>query len=293
MAEKFDPSFIPMSEAVQDFAKQLDSQTEDDFFPTGFSSHDLSLGRLRRGTLTLVGARPSIGKTALMLSMALRQLEAGIQVYFFSLEMPIHDMIGRLVSIKTGIALFDVLQRRTTDAQAREIIGALPTLASFRADWTEDSNLKNIGKLFAQIERGSRSIVYVDFLGLVHVPGLGAADSYAATTEVGLSLKRAALALQVPVVAAVQLNRSVELRREKHPVLSDFRDSGRLEEAADLALGLYRPGFIDDKLSDNELQVFCLKHRNGPRVNYVLAWDKECARAREKTGLSWTEVAQR
>ena len=291
MAEKLDPTFVPMSEAVQGFVKQLDSQTEDDFFPTGFPSHDLSLGRLRRGTLTLVGARPSIGKTAFMGSMALRQLEAGIQVYFFSLEMPIYDMIARLVSIKTGIPLFDVLQRRTTDAQVQEIVGTLPTLASFRADWAEDSNLKNMGKLFAQIERGSRSIVYVDFLGLVQVPGMGAADSYAATTEVGLSLKRAALTLQIPVVAAVQLNRNVELRREKHPILSDFRDSGGLEEAADLALGLYRPGFTDDKLSDNELQVFCLKHRNGPRLNYMLAWDKECARAREKTSLSWTEVA--
>ncbi|MCH8054655.1 MAG: DnaB-like helicase C-terminal domain-containing protein [Deltaproteobacteria bacterium] len=291
MAEKVDPKFTSMSEAVREFEKQFDSQTEDDFFTSGFASHDSALGRLRRGMLILIGARPSMGKTAFMLRSALAQLLAGIRVYFFSLEMPRSDMIARLVSIKTGISLFDILQHRITEDQAREMVGVLPTIATLRGEWSEESNLKRIVQLFTQIERGSRSIAYVDFLGLVEVPGLGAGESYAATTEIGLGLKRMAMQLQIPVVVAVQLNRKVELRKEKHPVLADFRDSGRLEEAADLALGLYRPALYDEKLPDDELQVFCLKHRNGPRCNYVLAWDKECARAREKTKLSWTEVA--
>jgi len=97
--------------------------------------------------------------------------------------------------------------------------------------------------------------------------------------------------LQIPVVAGVQFNRAIELRKEKQPTLADFRDSGRLEEIADVALGLYRPGKDNEQIPDNELQVFCLKNRNGPRVNYVLAWDETCARAREKTKSSWTEVA--
>jgi hypothetical protein len=83
-----------------------------------------------------------------------------------------------------------------------------------------------------------------------------------------LALKRAAMQLKIPIVAGVQLNRQVESRKEKHPTLADFRDSGRLEEIADLALGLHRPGFYDRQVIDNELQVFCLKNRNGPRSNY-------------------------
>jgi len=291
MLEKTDPRFTPMADAVREFQKQFDSQSAADFFPTGFDSHDQVLGRLRRGTLMLVGARPSMGKTAFMLCSALKQIEAGIRVYFFSLEMPRADMIARLVSIKTGITLLDILERRISDDEACEIIGVLPELSTLPADWTEEANLKQMAKLFSQIERGSRSIVYVDFLGLVHVPGLGAADQYAAVTEIGLSLRRAAMELNIPIVAGVQLNRLLELRKDKHPTLSDFRDSGRLEEIADVALGLHRPGFYDEKLSDNELQVFCLKNRNGPRKNYMLDWDGPCARASEKRKLSRTEVA--
>src|SRR5262245_4369831 len=101
MPEKADPTFIPMPEAVSEFQKRFDNESEIDFFPTGFDVHDNALGWLRRGSLTLVGSRPSMGKTAFMLCSALKQLQAGIRVYFFSLEMPRADMIARLVSIKT------------------------------------------------------------------------------------------------------------------------------------------------------------------------------------------------
>jgi replicative DNA helicase len=279
-----------MADAVRDFAKELDAQSENDFFPTGFPSHDRALGRFRRGSIIFIGARPSMGKTALMLSMALAQMKAGIKVYFFSLEMPRSDMIARLVSIETGIPLLDILQRRLDDKQARDIVGALPLLSPLPGNWTEEGNLKRIGELLSHIESGSRSIVYIDFLGLIQVTGLDAAQQYAVTTEAGLALKRAAMGLEIPFVAGVQLNRQVEARKEKHPILSDFRDSGRLEEIGDVCVGLYRPGFYD-KAADTELQVFCLKNRNGPRVNLVLEWHGPCARAHEKTKLSWTEVA--
>jgi replicative DNA helicase len=291
MPETADPAYVPMPEAVAEFEKQFDRQGEQDFFPTGFSSHDRALGRLRRGTVTFIGARPSMGKTAFMLCLALAQMIAGIRVFFFSLEMPRADMIARLVSIATRIPLLDILQRRITDEQVKQIVGALPTLSPLPADWTEEANLKQIARLFAQIEPKSRSIVYVDFLGLIEVPGLDAGQSYAVTTQVGLALKRAAMTLQIPIVCGVQLNRQAAMRKEKHPLLSDFRDSGRLEEIGDLCLGLHRPGFDEEKTPDDELQVFCLKNRNGPRVNYVLSWDGPCARASEKTKLSWTEVA--
>jgi len=169
MAEKADPKFVTMADAIREFQKQFDSQSEADFFPTGFASHDNALGRLRRGTVTFVGARPSMGKTALMLCSALKQLEAGIRVVFFTLEMPVTDMIARLVSIKTGISLFDILQRRIDDKQVRRIVGTLPELVKLEGNWSEDSALKRIGQLLNQIEPRSRSIVYVDFLGLIQI----------------------------------------------------------------------------------------------------------------------------
>jgi replicative DNA helicase len=281
--------YVKMPEAMSEFEKQLERQSQADFFPTGFASHDLALGRLRRAMFILIGARPSMGKTAFMLCMALKQLLAGIRVYFFTLEMPRADMIARLVSIRTGIPLLDLLERRIDDKQVREIVGALPSIAELPGDWADECDVKKMAKLFAQIEAGSQSIIYVDFLGLIRVPGLDAAQQYAVTTEVGLALKRAAIELRIPIVAGVQLNRQVETRKEKHSILADFRDSGRLEEIADLALGLHRPGFYDRKLIDNELQVFCLKNRNGPRTNYVLCWDAETARCREDDKTPWME----
>src|SRR6266540_6749349 len=98
-----DPKFTSMDDAVTEFEKRLESQTEDDFVATGFRSHDQTLGRLRCGELMLVGARPSMGKTAYMLSMALNQLKAGLAVYFFTLEMPKPIIMARLVSIETAI----------------------------------------------------------------------------------------------------------------------------------------------------------------------------------------------
>jgi replicative DNA helicase len=286
-----DPKFTSMADAVLEFEQSLKERNESDFFPTGFATHDNALGRLRRGMLALVGARPSMGKTAFMLSIALQQLIAGIKVYFFTLEMPQADMIARLVSIKTGIRLLDILQARISEDEGRRIVGALPSLSELKGEWTQEIDLRRMGKLFQQIEKKSRSIVYVDFLGLIQVPGLDAAQTYAMTTECGLALKRAAIEIEVPIVAGVQLNRQLELRKEKQPTLADFRDSGRLEEIADLAIGLHRPGFYDKQLADTELQVFCLKNRNGPRVNYVLQWDAEQARCREVSKTPWMVAA--
>jgi replicative DNA helicase len=110
--------------------------------------------------LALIGARPSMRKTAFMLCLALKQLMAGIRVYFFTLEMPRADMIARLVSIRTGIPLLDLLERRIDDNQVRDILGALPAIAELPGDWAEEGDVKKMGKLFAQIEPGSRSIVY-------------------------------------------------------------------------------------------------------------------------------------
>ena len=84
----------------------------------------------------------------------LAQMMAGIKVYFFTLEMPRSDMIARLVSIQTRVPLLDILQRRISDEQARQIVGALPSLSALPGAWSEEGNLKQIDRLFAQIEPG-------------------------------------------------------------------------------------------------------------------------------------------
>jgi replicative DNA helicase len=273
------PKFIPMHDAIVQFEKRLESQNEN-LIETGFRSHDQTLGRLRRNELIEIGARPGMGKTAFMLRMALNQLKAGLRVYFFSLEMSLEIIMARLVSIET------IIERRLSEDEIRRIVGALPKISKLEGDWSTEPLLPRIENLFEQIKPRSHSVVYFDFIGMADVPDV---DAYAATTEVARALKRFAMQWEIPVIAAAQLNRQVEMRKDNRPKLSDFRDSGRLEEMGDLILGLYRPGYYDENKADDTLEVHCLKNKNGPKENYKLAWNPECAHAWEKAKLSWTE----
>jgi replicative DNA helicase len=283
-----DPKFISTVDAVVQFEKRLEAQNENDFVETGFSPHDQTLGRLRRGEIIFVGARPGMGKTAFLLAMALNQLKAGLDVFFFTLEMPIPIIMARLVSIESGIRLLDVIERRLDEYQIQKITGILPKLSRLKGDWSMEALLPRMEKLFNQIKPKSHAIVYVDFLGMIESPDVRAGDAYATTTQAAMALKRFAMQWEIPVVVAAQLNRQCEMRKDKHPMLSDFRDSGRLEEAGDVVLGLYRPGYPayrddddDEPIPDKTLEVLCLKNKNGPMGDYLLAWDGECAHAWE------------
>src|SRR6185295_8747571 len=141
--------------------------------------------------------------------------------------------------------------------------------------WSTQASLPNIEKCFSVVGRDSKTAVYVDFLNLLDSPGIRRGDSYAMTTEAVLALKRFAIELNIPVIAAAQLSRAIEQRDDKTPQLSDFRDSGRLEESADTILGLYRDGYYNkDTTRPDEIEVHCLKNKNGvPGSRYFLAWD--------------------
>ena len=283
MTEK--PKFVSMPDALLEFEQGLESQTEDDFVGTGFSTHDRVLGRLRKSELAFVGARPGMGKTAFLLSMTLNQLKKNLCVYFFTLEMSRRIMMARLVSIETGIKLLEIIERRLSEEQVRQIVGALPQIRGLKGEWATEPLLPEIEKLFHEIKPRSSSVVYVDFVGMIDVPDVRAGDAYAATTEVARALKRFAMQWEIPVIAAAQLNRQVETRKDNRPKLSDFRDSGRLEEVGDIVLGLYRPGYYDKERPDDTLEVLCLKNKNGPLQNYKLTWDPECAHAWERAKL--------
>jgi replicative DNA helicase len=261
-----EPKFVSMVDALVRFQKRLESQSDDDLIPTGFTVHDQTLGRLRRAETMFVGARPGMGKTAFLLAMALNQLKNGLDVVFFSLEMSLEIIMARLVSIETGIRLLDILEKHLDEYQIEKIIGCLPRLEILKGDWSTESLLSRMEKLFTGIKPRSNAVVYVDFLGMVDVPDIRAGDAYAATTEIAMTLKRFAMKWEIPVIVAAQLNRQVEMRKDKHPILSDFRDSGRLEEAADIVLGLYRPAYYDKSDPNKTLEVLCLKNKNGPQL---------------------------
>jgi replicative DNA helicase len=277
------PDFGSQRDAVLAWEKEFDRQdSELDYFPTGIKVHDQTIGRVRRGQLTIVAGRPGMGKSSFMLAWALNLLEIGVRVFWFCLELPRVDMISRLIAIKTGVSLFDIIQRRLEETEIRRIVRVLPEISELPANWSEDPSLPHIEELLKQVPRGSRSIVFLDHLHLVAVPGARIGDAYGTVSHILLTVKRAAMDLAIPIVVGCQLNRRAELRKEKLPILSDLKDSGDIEAGAQLVLGLYRPGYGDKTVSDNELQVVCLKNTNGPQINYILEWDGPCAAPREK-----------
>jgi len=275
----------PNSVAVPEWLVRLGEKRKDGshLFTSGITGMDQCLGRLRRGTLNIVASRPSMGKTAFLLHMAMQQAKQGIKTYFFSLETNVDDLLNRCAAIELPIPLMDITEGKITDEQMAQVEALAPDFIELPVLWSESTDIKRILKeALGGIEKGSRSCIFLDYIQLVGLSGFDHTDQYHIVSMVVRELKKAAMGIGVPIIAAAQLNRAVEQRKDKTPVLSDLADSGELEKTADILLALNRPGFYDLTRHDEVMQVVCLKNRTGPRVNFQLGWDGERSRIYEE-----------
>ncbi len=218
---------------------------------TGLADLDRILGGLQAGHLDILAGRPSMGKTLLADSMALaaarsfaRQGE-GRAVLIFSLEMSATELATRRLAARTGIAIERLRRGALTAADfavleaARQELAALPLL-------TDDAAGLSLGEIRARARLQARrrpglGLVVVDHLGLIEASGEARRQGEtAALTEISKGLKRLARELQVPVLALSQLNREVERRDDKRPLLADLRQSGSIEQDADVVMLIYR-----------------------------------------------------
>ena len=217
---------------------------------TGFSDLDKVLLGMRPGSLNIVGARPGVGKTSFALSLALNAAKAGASVLFFSLEMSGSEIATRLLCAEARVSNEDVRGGRISDdmweplARASEELSAL----DFTVDDTAGTNVVEIRTKARRALHGKdNGLVIVDYLQLINPVGRNRNDSVAtAIGEISRSLKVLAKDLSVPVIALSQLNREVEKRPDKRPMLADLRDSGSIEQDADTVM------FIDRSLTEDE-----------------------------------------
>lgn len=217
---------------------------------TGFSDLDKVLLGMRPGSLNIVGARPGVGKTSFALSLALNAAKAGASVLFFSLEMSGSEIATRLLCAEARVSNEDVRGGRISDdmweplARASEALSAL----DFTVDDTAGTNVVEIRTKARRALHGKgNGLVIVDYLQLINPVGRNRNDSVAtAIGEISRSLKVLAKDLAVPVIALSQLNREVEKRPDKRPMLADLRDSGSIEQDADTVM------FIDRSLTEDE-----------------------------------------
>lgn len=250
--------------------------------PTGFDDLDKILSGLQKSDLIVVGARPSLGKTALALDIARNAaLKGGVPVGFFSLEMSREQVVDRLIAAESQVPLWKILTGRITeDSEFVLIQNALDRLSQVNI-FIDDSPSLNIMQMRSmarrlQVEHGLGLLV-VDYLQLIS-PRTNFESMVQQVTEISRGLKALARELKVPVLAISQLSRAVDQRDNKVPRLSDLRESGSIEQDSDVVLFIYRKD--RDRMDvpseeQNIAQLNIAKHRNGPLGSVNLRFDPE------------------
>ncbi len=206
---------IPLHDAVEDLIKSLD-RGEKVGFPSGFAAHDNLVGTFLPGTLNLVAARPGMGKTAYLLSMAIHQASLGIKALFFSLEIDSSQVAARVLAIKSGVSLMRLLRREISTEEVQSIMDILPEVRSIPVDLdSETIQLREICDTISRnVEPGSRTCVFIDYIGLVSIKGMDS-DRYELIGTTTRTFKLLAKKLRVPFVVACQLNRRPSTARTR------------------------------------------------------------------------------
>ena len=257
---------------------------------TGFKDLDNMISGLQKSDLILVAARPSMGKTAFTLNIGGYVSLRGSTVAFFSLEMNKEQLVQRLMCSEGQIDSQELSTGRVDDEEWYRVAeaGNLIAKASLFIDDTPSISVMEVRSKARRLksEKGL-DLIIIDYLQLMQGRRASNGDNrQQEISEISRSLKSLARELDVPVLALSQLSRSVESRQVKRPMLSDLRESGSLEQDADIVMFLYREDYYDqDTERKNITDVIIAKNRNGPIGNVQLLFQKEFTKFRDFSGL--------
>lgn len=250
---------------------------------TGFNTLDTLTTGLHGGQLLVLAARPSMGKSALALTIAANVAVTDRQpVAFFSLEMSRDELEQRLLALRGGVNLQHVRKGTLDAGEHRDLLSAAAELAAAPLHIDDSGTIKPIeirSKARRMKSRHGLGLIVVDYLQLL----VGESKPENRTQEVSAisrALKAIARDLDVPVIALSQLNRGLELRHDKRPMLSDLRESGAIEQDADLVLFIYRDAIYNKEADDTEAELILAKHRNGPIDTFNVGFVKQRAEFR-------------
>ena len=244
---------------------------------TGFRDLDRRIQGLNKGDFVLIAARPGMGKTSIGLNIALNAAKAtGKTVAIFSLEMSREQLVTRFLSSEGMVPLGNLLTGNLTEDEWKRAARAASVISSTEI-WLNDPTL-TVAEMNAQCRRlKNLGLVMIDYLQLMQ--GSGSSNSYASETrtqvvsDISRMMKIMAKELNVPVLCLSQLSRANEQRQDKRPMLSDLRESGSIEQDADIVLGLYRDGYYNQESENPNLtEVIVLKNRHGETGRDYLAW---------------------
>ena len=246
--------------------------------PCGFHSLDNLTGGLMPGEMTVLAARPGVGKTAFALNVAVNVAAQGKTVLVFSLEMPREQLMIRLMASMTGIDSRQIFRGLLTPAGWSGLTSATDRIARLPL-FIDDDGAPTPAEIRAKARRVQAehglALVIVDYLQLLRTP-IRYNTRQEAVAEFSRSMKALAKELHIPVVALSQLNRASELRGNRRPQMADLRESGAIEQDADVIIFLYRDELYnraDDNPEKGMVELSLSKHRNGPTGEIKLRFD--------------------
>ncbi len=250
-------------------------------------------GGFQDGEVTILAARPSMGKTDVMLHFAKMTGWAGFLPLVFSLEMPEKLITSRLIASTGGFnrAKMRDPKRMLTQNQKNKWSDVIGDLSE-----TNIQIFDGAGQTIAEMRAKTRKlmhqfpdkkpILFIDYLTLIHSNQFYSGNSHLQVTEISKSLKTMAKDFDCPVICLAQLNRSVESRANKRPMMSDIRESGSVEQDADVILFLYREAYYDKESKDRSLEIIVSKNRNGPVGTIGVNYNKHTGRIEDQKELS-------
>lgn len=276
--------FIPVNQLMKETFDYMDRlfhlRGEQTGLTSGFRDIDAMTTGFQPGNFIIVAARPGMGKTSFALNMAVAAAERGEPIAFFSLEMSNNEIVQRLICSEARVSMHDMRRGNIKAHQWEDIARGMGRLHEFPI-YLDDTGALTVTEVRSRCRRlkstGGLGAVFIDYLQLLR-PGVLSKNMNRneELSEICRTLKVTAKDLGVPIIALAQLNRGVETRNDKRPMLADLRDSGSLEQEADMVSFLYRAGYYDKEAPEPDVTEFIIsKHRNGPTGTVRLRFQEQ------------------
>lgn len=287
VSSNFRPLDELMKTGFEQIEKLYDRKEHITGVPTGFPDLDKILAGLHAGDLIILAARPSVGKTALALNMAVNAAKEGYPTAVFSLEMSSEQLVQRVLCAEARIDSQRLRTGYLNDSDWPAIMQAMGRLGAAQL-WVDDTPAISILEIRAKARRLFRNkeqgLIIVDYLQLMQPQNRRSENRQVEIAEISRGLKILAKELNIPIIALSQLSRAVEQRTSKRPMLSDLRESGAIEQDADVVMFIHRDTFgsgggdfdgagaAEGMPGKGEAEIIVAKHRNGPQGSCHVAY---------------------
>lgn len=278
-----------MGEEFERLQKVYENKGVSTGISSGFKNYDLLTNGFHPSDLIILAARPAMGKTAFALNLALNAaIESKKAVLIFSLEMGTSQLFQRLLAVESGVGLQKIRNGFLQDEEWGRIGIATGTLgeANISIADTPNVNVLEIRAIARRLKAANKlDMIVIDYLQLINGSSKSDGNRQQEISEISRSLKGMARELDIPILALSQLSRAPEQRADRRPMLSDLRESGAIEQDADIVLFLYRDDYYDEDSQDKGItEVIIGKQRNGPTGTAKLTFFHELTKFRDYTG---------